>query len=173
MTTMASRALARLRARITKEVFLDRRCDVWFYLPGDGVAGWHGTARWVMFVGLNPSRGVWGKKTDQRFYALLRHHGFARAHLTDVIKERATSQEVKAIMEDAARMRRYRRYLAEEIRIIKPRSLVALGWDAYRILNKWQLGGVPVRRLPHYASRYERMHRQFGASLRKLAGSIA
>jgi hypothetical protein len=48
--------LARLRARIVREVYLAEWRDVWFFPAFEGVRGWQGTQD-IMFVGLNPSTG--------------------------------------------------------------------------------------------------------------------
>src|SRR3989442_11748225 len=110
--------LEALRARIVRELYLDEWRDVWFFPPFDGVAGWRGTQR-VMFVGLAPSTGRFPTEADRssnparRLYAQLKRHGFGRAHLTDVIKERAVGRDVEEIERNKARMERYRRYLSQ------------------------------------------------------------
>src|SRR5262249_7839188 len=116
------RMLEKLRRRIVSDLFLDDWRDVWFFPTSDKIEGWrgprvdgwHGTQD-IMFVALNPSTGRFPSAYDKNFYATLRRQRFARAHLSDTIKERAVGGEVKAIREDTRRMERYRRYLLKEI----------------------------------------------------------
>ena len=145
--------LAGLRARIVRELYLNEWREVWFFPPFDGVEGGRGTQR-IMFVGLNPSTGRFGKDADRRLYAQLRRMGFGRAHLTDVIKERAVGRDVDKIERDATRMERYRQYLREEVDIIRPRLIVAMGHRAYRFVADWLGSEARVRRIPHYAARF-------------------
>lgn len=157
--------LERLRARIVREVYLQEWYEVWFFPPRNGVEGWRGTQR-IMFVGLNPSTGRFQSKYDKYFYAQLRQQGFGRAHLTDVIKERAVGDEVKTIRDDAPRMKRYEGYLREELGIIGPRLIVALGHKAHDILTKeWNLKGAVY--IPHYAWRFGK-RRQFAAAMARI-----
>ena len=160
--TEKRKRLEDLRVRIVRELYLDEWRDVWFFPPFEGVAGWRGTQR-VMFVGLAPSTGRFPTEADRssnparRLYAQLKRHGFGRARLTDVIKERAVGRDVEEIERNKARMERYRRYLLKEIEIIQPRLIVAMGHRAYRILSDWRdrLGSeAPVMRIPHYSVRF-------------------
>lgn len=161
------RMLAALRARIVKELYLDEWRDVWFFPPLDGVEGWRGAQR-IMFVGLNPSMGRFASDADRRFYAQLKRRGFGRAHLTDVIKERAVARDVEEIERDTERMERYRRYIQEEIDIIRPRLIIAMGHRACRILRDWLGSEAPVRCIPHYSARFPN-----AATRRRFAAKIA
>src|SRR5438093_5229850 len=160
------RRLATLRARIVRDLYLNGWRDVWFFPRFDGVEGWRGTQR-IMFVGLNPSTGRFAGDADRRFYAQLKRKGFGRAHLTDAIKERAVGRDVEKIERDPARMERYRRYLREEIDIIRPRLIVAMGHRAHRILRDWLGSDAPVRPIPHYSARFPSpaTRRRFAAKL--------
>jgi hypothetical protein len=121
-----ARRLARLRARIVRELYLNEWRDVWFFPAFEGVQGWQGTQD-ILFVGLNPSLGHFPDSPCRRFYTHLKRQGFAKAHLTDVIKERAAGRTVDTITQDAERIRRHRRYLLAEIAILRPRLIVAMG----------------------------------------------
>ena len=144
--------LTRLRARIVRELYLSEWREVWFFPRFGGVDGWRGTQD-IMFVGLNPSTGRFPSHAGRMLYAL-RRNGFKRAHLTDVIKERATASTVQEIDRDRKRMRKYRRYLLAEIKIVRPRLIVAMGRRAYGILTTWLGSDARVRRIPHYAARF-------------------
>jgi hypothetical protein len=89
------RRLRRLRKTIIQETYVDLWKDVWFYPSCMGVRGWEGTQD-IMFVGLNPSTGRFPSKDDKFLYSQLMEHHFEAAHLTDLIKLRATGQEAQA-----------------------------------------------------------------------------
>lgn len=163
------RMLARLRARIVRDLYLNKWREVWFFPPLDGVAGWRGTQR-IMFIGLNPSTGRFPSDADQFLYAQLKRKGFARAHLTDVIKERAVGRDVAKIEGDAERMERYRRYLRAEVDIIRPRLIVAMGHRAHRFVADWFGSEGLVRRIPHYAARFPSpaTRRRFATEIAKI-----
>ena len=148
-----ARKLARLRARMVKALYLTEWREVWFFPRFDGVDGWQGT-QGIMFVDLNPSTGWFPTRADQLLYRQLRLKGFRRAHLTDLIKEREQGLQVENIERDPVRMGRYRRYLAAEIKIIRPRLIVAMGRRAYRILTTWLPSDPRVKRIRHYAARF-------------------
>jgi uracil-DNA glycosylase len=163
------RMLAGLRARIVTDLCLREWRDVWFFPRYEGVQGWRGTQR-IMFVGLNPSTGRFASRHDRYFYAQLKRHGLAHAHLTDAIKERAVGNKVKTIRSDDPRMRRYQRYLLKEIEIIRPRLIVAMGRAAHEILTeKWKqkLKDVDVVYLQHYAWRFGK-RRQFARRMAEI-----
>lgn len=49
--------LARLRAQIVRDLYLDEWREVCFFPAWDGVRGWQGTQD-IIFVGLNPRRAA-------------------------------------------------------------------------------------------------------------------
>lgn len=133
--------LASLRRRIIDEIFIQRWREVWFWPSRDGVSGFMGTAP-VMFVGLNPSAGSRRprpKPTDAFFYATLRKYRLQDAHLTDAFKVRAGAWELPALMADETIARLNRSYLLEEVRIVRPRAVVAMGWKAFHLLREWRV----------------------------------
>jgi uracil-DNA glycosylase len=164
-----ARRLARLRARIVRDLYLDQWRDVWFFPSLDGVKGWQGTKD-IMFVGLNPSTGRFPDRACLLLYGHLKRRGFAGAHLTDVIKERATGPNVSPISRDTTRMERYRRYLLEEIRILRPRLVVAMGRRTLSILTTWRLPATSLRWMPHYAARFPSptTRRRFGKAMAEI-----
>ncbi|PYR47866.1 MAG: hypothetical protein DMF89_17620 [Acidobacteria bacterium] len=104
--------------------------------------------------GTLPNRSDRSSDPARRLYSELKRQGFGRAHLTDVIKERALGRGVEEIERDKGRMERYRRYLQKEIEIIRPHLIVAMGARAYRILTDWLGSDAPVRPIQHYSLRY-------------------
>ena len=150
-TVDGAAALAELKARITQD--LDHRGqEAWFFLFWDGVRGWEGTDP-VFFVGLNPSEGrrtPFPSKADQLFYRSLAAHGFADAHLTDVVKAKATNKHAPAMLRDQDLMALHRAWFLEEVRIIQPRLVVALTRKVESLLRDW-IPGIPLAYVPHYA----------------------
>ena len=159
-----------MRARIVRDLYLAQWHEVWFFPAHGGVHGWQGTLD-ILFVGLNPSTGRFPSVADRLLYRHLARNGFGRAHLTDLIKERAAGPAVSAIERDVERMRRYRHYLLAEIEIVRPRLIVAMGDRAYDILTKcWLLSDARLRQIPHYAARFPTAatRRRFGAVMARI-----
>ena len=151
------KALKILRKKIIDELFVDRWHDVWFFPNKDGVKGWQGTAP-ILFVGLNPSTGPghFPSPADQIFYSCLAKNGFCNAHITDIYKIRATGQKLPEIQRNNCLLRLNRNYLLDEVNILQPRLVVALGEASHHMLRKW-LSGInkeQLLRVPHYSWAY-------------------
>lgn len=164
-------SLARLRARIIDELFVQGWREVWFFPSWDGVKGWQGTDR-IMFVGLNPSGGGhFPSRADRGFYNQLRSRGFTNAHLTDVVKVKATGREVSAVLQNKALMHLNRRYICEEVEILRPHLVVALGRKTHSLLRQWlpEVPGERVILLHHYSWAYRYRHeRRFAQEMGKI-----
>ena len=152
-------ALADLRAKIIQELTIERWRDAWFFPPSNGyrdvpqgICGWQGTGD-VLLVGLNPSTGQFPNEADKFLYGELRDNDLGEAHLTDVIKVRATGSEVKLMLKNPNLMRQQRDYFLEEIDILAPRLLVPMGRQAADALTAWLPGSKIVRAIPHYSPR--------------------
>jgi len=117
---------------------------VWFWPKQDSVEGFLGTSP-VIVAGLNPSlgrpprRSREKKKSDDFFYGCLRKEGLANAHITDLIKIRATRSDTPPLFYNPRISRLHRRYFRKEVTIIKPAVLVALGRNALEVLRGWSL----------------------------------
>jgi hypothetical protein len=157
------RRLRRLRKTIIQETYVDLWKNVWFYPSCMGVRGWEGTQD-IMFVGLNPSTGRFPSKDDKFLYSQLMEHHFEAAHLTDLIKLRATGQEAqawyKAITKNQIEeeeqfklLGRQQDYLREEVAILSPLLVVAEGKSCARLLQHWLGDEVQIDKIPHYAPR--------------------
>jgi len=59
--------------------------EAWFYPEYEGVKGFSGIQD-IIFLGLNPSSGVFPSEKDRVFYKLLKEKGLEYSHLTDLIK---------------------------------------------------------------------------------------
>jgi hypothetical protein len=146
------RELEELRERIVRDLYLDQWRDVWFFPPHNGVEGWRGTGP-VFFVGLNPSTTEFPNEADRRFYAALAAHGLNDAHLTDILKERASTGRLQHLLQDPGTMERHRRYFLEELRILQPRLIVGVGQQAQQRLEQWLPNGRQPWPMPHYSPR--------------------
>jgi len=146
MTPEAPARLAELRSRITR----DLNGDAFFFPHFDGVHGWEGMAP-VFFVTLNPSTAPgFPTKADLLLYRHMKASGFADAHLTDVLKHRSTGKMVPALLQNAALVDQNRAWLLEEVDIIRPGSVVALGRVAEGLLRDW-LPNIRMAYVPHYS----------------------
>ena len=145
------RRLRELRQRMEdhfKLHFPDSR--LWFFTDeGGGVDGYLGTEP-VMFVGSRPSSGRGGLAPQVLgdFYGLMKEYGFSQAHVTDVVKEVGegdpSPEEVKQNWP----------FFLEELRIVQPKVVVALGRWVFDTLEQRLDWLVPVRRFTHYAYRF-------------------
>ena len=134
------RRLADLRTRVIREQEIEKWREVWFFPERDGVKGWQGTQD-IMFVGLNPSTGWFPSQADVFFYGELQQDEFGNAHLTDVVKCRATSREAdewcnsKNPKFSQDRLIEHLAYLEEEIQLIAPRLVVPMGGACKALLT--------------------------------------
>ncbi|MDQ7839463.1 MAG: hypothetical protein RDU83_00375 [bacterium] len=153
------KALAALRARIEQSLRA-RGYLSWFFPPrDDGVRGWEGTAP-VMLVALNPSAGRRrGRKAPQNpgkldaalslLYDQMARNGLADAHLTDVSKAKAKNSEADVTLAILAGVSK--RWFLEEVRIIRPRLIIALERRATTMLKAWLPGDPRLREVSNYS----------------------
>jgi len=151
----------------------------WLFPKKEGVDGFLG-CRKIMFVGDRPSRPSTGKSGDDEldnatrlFYKLLKHKGFADAHLTDLTKCRRKVKDTVGFEEISNCLEHFK----EELNTIKPMAIVALGHKPYTILEFLlpALGkaDIQLERITHYsyAKRFKRQDKypkEFDELQRKL-----
>ena len=155
----------RERLRALKEEIEREFPLVWFFEDHSGVVdGYWGTES-VMFVGERPSLGgvVKGRrkagaaansdKMLKRFFARLKTYGFEHAHVTDVVKE---SGKGGAPLSGEQVDDRNWGYFCEEMSIVQPEVIVALGGRVFHILRKRleRPDRVRLRKFCHYAYRW-------------------
>lgn len=99
------------------------------------VKGFLGTQD-IMFLGLNPSYSHFPSNYDEYFYLQLRNNNFEDAHLTDLLKKRATKEEVDRLLENEKVVNEQIDFLIKEIEIIAPKMIVALGNRCFNTLKK-------------------------------------
>ena len=148
-------ALQKLKQRIVK-LFPegDAEGQSWFFPPGEkigvtGVEGYEGIGP-VMIVGPRPSFGGGNSPGAlERFYQVLAaDERLRRAHLTDIVKERGTGNPTKDELE------RNWRFFVEELKIIQPTVVLALGDWVFLTLGRKLDRLVPLLLVTHYAYRF-------------------
>lgn len=146
------KALSNLRSRIIDQIFINRWEDVWFFPKYKNTKGYLGTQD-ILFLSVNPSTGVFPSKFDRWYYAQLEKNGFKNAHLTDVFKQR--SQNWERLTSNNRVKREAKRFLAEEIKIIRPKLIVYVG-KRYTDFYNEMVGNVKAGKITiaHYAFRY-------------------
>lgn len=144
--------LNEIRNHVIDKFFKKQWKDVWFYPEHPkikGVKGYLGTQD-IIFVGLNPSRGKFPSKADDFFYEELKKNGFKNAHLTDLIKLRATEKEVNSLLKNKEFICEQIEILKKEIEAIKPTLIVPMHDKVRKILNK-ELKDYEIKYIPHYS----------------------
>lgn len=119
-----------------------------FYPEYNGVKGFFGNGD-VFFVCQKPSTGHFPSEKDKFFYNLLKKYGFKNAHITDLIKTRG--KVITSISKDEFELNWS--ILEEEIEMLKPKLIVAVGNDAYNNL-KYRIREIRLVKIIHYAFRY-------------------
>jgi uracil-DNA glycosylase len=143
-----TQSLSQLRKSIIEELCVKQWLDVWFFPELDGVKGWSGAAH-IMFVGLNPSTGTFPSKAGVMFYDSLRKNDLSDAHITDLYKIRMKGKLVHKILTSPELEKLHRAWLKEEVRLLEPHVIVALGHQTFGILKNW---------LPELSSRIVKIH---------------
>ncbi len=131
-------ALEALRDRIEADhPQLKFPSELWFW-PEDrsGVRGFLGINQ-VIVAGLNPSKGTGPSETDKFFYHCLLEEGLGDAHLTDLVKIRATRNDVPLLFYNPSILQLHRGYFAEEVNILLPAVVIALGREVLDVLRGW------------------------------------
>ncbi|MBU0457313.1 MAG: uracil-DNA glycosylase family protein [Nanoarchaeota archaeon] len=147
--------LERLRERIIKKYYIQKWNEVWFFPKVGKIEGYYGTSK-AMLVGSNPSLGSKGYKSLiskklKWFYDILEKEGYSNAHLTDVIKLRMNNKEFEDFKKNENEVKKQIKILKEEIDIIKPKNILAMGKKAKKILDEYN---IPSRQITHYSRVY-------------------
>ena len=144
--------LLKLRSLIIDKILKARWEDVWFLPEYEGVKGYLGTKD-ILFLSINPSTGTFPSRVDKRYYKQLKQNEFKNAHLTDVFKQRAT--EWKKLAKDKDLVNEAKKFLEEEIKIIKPKLIVLVG-KTYKKFYYNILSNVDAETfvINHYANRW-------------------
>ncbi len=101
----------------------------YFLFPEDnGVKGFYGSNK-IMIVGLQPSTGKFGNKGDRLLYNLLKDLNLCDCHLTDIIKSRSIDNN-----SENNNLMVHRKIFDNELEIIKPKVVIALGDKVYNLL---------------------------------------
>jgi uracil-DNA glycosylase len=118
----------------------------WYFPPYKQVDGFLGDKEYV-FVCSQPHEGEfdpYANRFDRRFYDNLAKYGFGKAHLTDMVKCRGTRyKEITGQVDNCVG------WLREEIQIVQPKAIVAVGNKSFDALN--ENGFSPVLLITHYS----------------------
>ncbi len=87
-------------------------------------------------------------------YDHLFRRGFGNAHLTDAVKFRAANADARTLLRDSEVLTRNRAWLLEEVQIVQPDLIVAMGQQAFVLLQQWLPHHHRLRRIPHYSWAY-------------------
>lgn len=151
------RQLYNLRGNIIKKYFIEQWKDVWFYQEYNGVKGWFGT-QGIFFVGSNPSCGTFPTRYTDFFFEQLKKNGFQNANLTDLIKLRVKNQDSDMLIKN--NLQEQKKFLEEEIRILKPRLIVGMGNRCNGFLKSFKYDNCVF--MPHYSGiRFPRNKKKF------------
>ncbi len=115
-----------------------------------------------MFVSLRPSTrgGELPSPKLESFYKLLEKEGFENAHMTDLVKCRGPVGNIPDY-----HFQNCIPHLLEEIEILEPKMIVAVGKEAQKKLKENE---IQCRFIPHYAYRFKKRR----ISLRKALKDI-
>ena len=107
----------------------------WWFFPEElSVQGFLGTGR-IFIVGDQPSTDPWEIDHPHRraFYEVLAEEGAGDCHLTDFYKRRGLSGELRKNGKPNDFDKHLKVFL-KEVELLRPSTVLALGWDAYRLL---------------------------------------
>lgn len=151
---------------------------LWFFSSENDVDGYLGTDP-IVFVGIRPSTGEGGfaRPIFNSFYDRLKRHGFSQAHVTDIVKER---MEVGYPSDE--QMERNWRYFLDELSIVDPVVIVALGGWVFKQLRNRRADlrnrlnrQVTLERVTHYSYRFgsrEKLAKRFDDEFERLAKKL-
>jgi uracil-DNA glycosylase len=140
--------LLQLKSKI-KSVFPEgqHKGQSWFFdpLPNLPVLGYEGTGS-IMFVAERPTLGnPRFERLRERFYKRLIEFSLEGSHVTDFVKTRDEQPASKAEIQIHAP------YFWEEVDIIRPTVVVALGWRVFDTLGRRPQRLFPLIRFTHYS----------------------
>ncbi len=121
----------------------------WFFPPDEdiGVKGFLGTRNTITVCERPSTRGNIPSSADLNFYELLKKYGFEDAHITDLVKCRGFAGRLSTEELENCLL-----YLEEEIRILKPKLIIAVGNRAYgEMTENLNLRSICVEKVTHYS----------------------
>ncbi|HEY5044186.1 MAG TPA: hypothetical protein VIK53_19620 [Verrucomicrobiae bacterium] len=146
--------------------------DWWFFPEESSVQGFLGTGR-IFIVGDQPSTDRWEIDHPHRraFYDLLVAEGAGDCHLTDFYKRRGLAGELR-INGIPSDFNKHLKVFLKEVELLRPSTILALGWDAYRLLLQTpELNGVlkkvGLERIWHFGTVRHGNRVEFQARLRR------
>ena len=131
--------------------------EAWFYPEYEEVLGFSGTQE-IIFLGLNPSSGIFPSKRDKLFYNLLKNKGFEFAHITDFIKIRAENKHITDLVVNLELMKKQTDFFSDELNIIKPKIIITMGSRCDNLLKQYFPKidkDYNLFQIKHYSYRYQ------------------
>lgn len=121
--------------------------EFWWFPSINGVKGFYGDKDYI-FVCPQPHKGEFPVYAhDKKLYDNMAKYGFEEAHLTDVVKCRGAKYKELSKTE----INNCIGWLDEEVRIVKPKAIIAIGKKAYDALMS--TGRFrPVLGMTHYSA---------------------
>ena len=160
--------LKKLRKEIIEKYYINEWKEVWFFPSYNQVKGFLGTQD-IIFLGLNPSQGHFPSKYDKFFYEELGKNNFENAHITDLIKIKASNKKINELLENKKILKEQLEFLIKEIKIIRPRIVATLGGKCDEIFRKNFLDGLNIIKIRHYSSiRFPKNKRLFSNEIREV-----
>ena len=149
------------------QTIADSHKDWWFFPTEPLVQGFLGTGK-LFIVGDQPSNDHWEFEHPHRraYYDVLAATGAGDSHLTDFYKRRGPAgQFAKGNPNDFPDFDKHLEVFCGEVKLLRPTTILALGWDAYHLLSKhtpelqniveriWHFGTVRHGHLAEFQSR--------------------
>src|SRR5947209_13981098 len=128
----------------------DKDSGWWFFPTEDVVQGFLGTSQ-IFMVGIRPSTKTKNNRNCRIFYDLLARIGVSDVHLTDIYKRPAHSKDTEVKSEED--FQEHLLFFKEEIKILRPTRIIALGKDAYDRL-RWHLPELEPIAIEQWHYRY-------------------
>ena len=144
--------------KLKEEIIAEYDDKVWFFPEYEGVKGFFGTQD-IIFLCLNPSSGKFPSRYDKVFYEQLKNNNFENAHITDLIKTRATNKEMQELSKDKVALKQVLDqqigFLLKEIEILNAKFIVTVGDLCRKIVEKhapFKDLNIELMHIRHYSS---------------------
>lgn len=124
-----------------------------------GVKGFYGDKDYI-FVAGQPSESIFPTRWDKRLFKFMADNKFSNAHLTDLVKCRGKAGKQLSQYE----LNNCVGWLSEEINIVNPKAIIALGNKAF---DELKIRFRPVVCVTHYSDRFIN-DSEYGEEFKKL-----
>lgn len=166
---MKLKELQRLRKEIIEKYYMGQWKEVLFFPEHKQIKGFLGVQD-IIFLGLNPSYSRFPSKYDEFFYEELGKNDFENAHITDLIKIKATNKKINELIENKKTLNEQMEFLIREINIIKPKIIVTLGGKCDDIFREnFKNSNIKIIKIRHYSSiRFPKNKKPFSNEIKEV-----